>query len=397
MIQDKLQKILAVKADIKSALTNAGIENPGDIFADYPDMIRNLKAEDIYAEFFVLVPDEYIEEKISDYKIGLYEKYRYIYSDDIYVKGQLVREDNAYILKYESLVPNCISITYQGIDGNKYKAESVNNTIYYNENMGESMEVTHISCPFDTITKVIYLDYDIIHYKDVMQYMLRDNYNECDVEMFKAEKIESLSFTWNGISGLNSLKTRLGKTTNIEKYLAGTGIKYVVFENDDLVETTSNLFYTPNNSIKYVNMSGSNIQNSDSMVKSCSNLEEVCFRNPTINLSNCNSMFYKCTNLKSVYNLDYSNMPSGSPFQDCTNLIHCKIHNLNTSSSLSYKRGAGLPPSEVWAEEDIIYTFRNALPVENKKIIIDSRTYTILEENNIISELTSKGWTVTKS
>lgn len=42
MIKDKLLEIQKVKADIKSALTQHGL-NPGDDFGTYADLIRSLK------------------------------------------------------------------------------------------------------------------------------------------------------------------------------------------------------------------------------------------------------------------------------------------------------------------------------------------------------------------
>lgn len=97
MIQDNLEKILAVKADIKSALTNAGIENPGDIFTDYPDMIKSLGwiNDGLRDSFFGIVSGEFISEDIIEDDITfeyLFEKWRYKFSDEIYVKGNYVRK-----------------------------------------------------------------------------------------------------------------------------------------------------------------------------------------------------------------------------------------------------------------------------------------------------------------
>ena len=42
-IADKLQSILDSKAAIKSAIEAKGVENVGDILADYPDKIAEIK------------------------------------------------------------------------------------------------------------------------------------------------------------------------------------------------------------------------------------------------------------------------------------------------------------------------------------------------------------------
>lgn len=95
---EQLNAIKDIKADIKSALMSAGVNNPGDVFADYPDLIRTLKnidftGNEIVDFFFAIVPDEYIEQTEDGFSVR-YEKYRYKFADDIFVPGnEISREE----------------------------------------------------------------------------------------------------------------------------------------------------------------------------------------------------------------------------------------------------------------------------------------------------------------
>lgn len=91
MMVEQLNKILEIKADIKSALIKSGVSEVGDKFDTYPGLIKGIEIPyNIYATFFSLVPGEYLETyKTEDghaYRIKCL-KYRYIYSEDIFVCG----------------------------------------------------------------------------------------------------------------------------------------------------------------------------------------------------------------------------------------------------------------------------------------------------------------------
>lgn len=93
---EQLNKILAIKADIKSALIEAGLSDVSDKFSTYPGLIKSL---DKYASYFEQIADEYIEEEEDGFLIKC-EKWKYKYGQNI-VKGQVISRDR--ILTIENL------------------------------------------------------------------------------------------------------------------------------------------------------------------------------------------------------------------------------------------------------------------------------------------------------
>lgn len=97
-MNDKLQQIKQIKAGLKSALISCGKE-PTDVFSTYPDLIKTcVEYRDNDRDlFFELVDNEsisrFIEEDGKYYKVA-YQKYKYKYSDSIFVTGpEISREE----------------------------------------------------------------------------------------------------------------------------------------------------------------------------------------------------------------------------------------------------------------------------------------------------------------
>lgn len=108
MIQDKLEQLAEIKADLKSALIDAGVQDVTDVLNTYPDLIKSLEyTEDIYSKFFELIPGEYIKNSYREDEkifISTYQKYKYKFADDVFVRGLLIKKEEVENLIFPDLL-----------------------------------------------------------------------------------------------------------------------------------------------------------------------------------------------------------------------------------------------------------------------------------------------------
>lgn len=401
-MREQLERIQAIKAEIKSALINAGINDVSDIFSDYPALIRSLKNIDnsVYSSFFELVPDEYIEQD-EDGATVRYAKYKYIYSDDIFVAGAELSRKEKFILQYESSVPDCISFEYKGSDGKTYTAVSENNKISYKKSM-DGMTITSAECPENVITTVNLYDYDVLTGTVLMEKIFYNN--ACDIEMFKAETYDTLSMVFTNHK-IKSLHVKVSeKCTSLNAFVYGYFSKVADYiesfsiEGDTKVQDISNL---TNNCYKLTGiLELHSTELTRAFVPFANNKwNKIIFAGSTKNVKSFSNCFENCYELTGIYNLDFSKANSLSDcFRDdnrISSIVNCRIDNLGASISTIQQFNANIPVSENWCEDDIIYTFRNCAQ-RSGVMTLYSFTYDILEKNNLIPEINEKGWTVVK-
>lgn len=356
-ISEQLTKIQQIKADIKSALINAEIQSPGDALSGYPDLIRSLKIfEDIYAELFEIVDNETIDEPVEDNKIAKYQKYKYKYSDDDYVKGNLVE---------------IVDLVQPRLLSGKFAADSTETDWWY---MNDNTTTVSIAEYVDPETK----EFSVMIPDDVNWLTFNNNTKLKEITHIpeKLTKIKQFCHKCTGLTAINiatdfSLVTDCGDAFSLcSNLVTVTGSENLNFDST----TSLWALFAQDAKIETLNMSGIN----------------------TSHVTNINYVFQYMSGLITLYltGWDFGNvLTSNTWIFDCYNLKNVvgPIYNIKNNIFNYYGRGLELCP----LTHDSAMVFINAFVDmgSTQTVKFKATTFATLTEEDI-AIATERGWSV---
>lgn len=210
-MSDTLNKLAQVKADLKSALANCHIE-AGDIFSDYPAMIKSLGIvnDELFDSFFELMEDDYIIEEAGDYNIYYY-KYKYRFGDD-YIRGAEHHRAEAGTLVLDVETIDGSEITFDS-DSKTYTTK--NGKLYMKEpdngDMGFGWQFKKVANWINKVKKVNYMDLGWLPGNGsglsfTNEYGYNDTLKEAHI---KISSVNDLSYFFDGCKQLVTLEIDL--------------------------------------------------------------------------------------------------------------------------------------------------------------------------------------------
>lgn len=350
MTVELLNKILEIKAELKSALVSKSLE-PSDNFSEYPELIMSLG--DPFARFFRKVENEYITEEENGYE-NTYQKYQYVYDDYIFVKGELV---SSVAVSDEILIENFMALPKASY-GNDTLVLSPKETVLFN---------TYNYLPVMATAK----GYDVV----------LDDGRKFDKDSLWVSVYEPKSLTWmwylssnktavitdeNGI-GLKTKQSGASRTTFLRLLQDTTAnkanVKVLAFNMDD----------TGLQSIQYVN---------------APDLEEFYVFGNTL----YEVYLMGCTGLKIFHfpdDISQFTYYSTYSFQNCTSLS--ELRNINGQFQAMTHNYADCP-----LNYDSLTALKNALPDTQGKtynLNLSSYSYSLLTQEDI-ALITNLGYTI---
>lgn len=394
---NKLNTIKEIKAGIKSALVYFNL-SPGDRFADYPDLIRSLKASsgNPFDEQWILT-DETVNYTYSDnwdyVGSAVFELYKYRYSDDT-VHGKMLEDNRAFYLTVNPETTTAsVKYTYNPNEWQTYEKDfnSENGVLYARKTSG-SYRLSSITI---TGNDVDYVD---------ARYLCYMNLNSKNVNYIDASKAISIKDVSNVKFPVDAV---IHNCENLVEFSSGSGTTSssgckLTFLNASNLEKLK--FYNVNCFTEIYIEGGSQVTGNIIYYSSSTakwHLTKITFTEPTVSLTHT-AIIFNSTGLEEIYGLDYSNMQGTSVFNSSNKVLtHCKISNLNydgtSTSTLNSTLGTFIPNADTWLEEDIIYTFSNAKEqTKNRTLSVSSRIYNIINNDVVLPGILAKGWTITK-
>lgn len=424
MIKESLQKLLEVKADIKSALTAAGIEDVSDVFSTYPGLIRSL-LQDEYADFFVPT-DEYIETHRQigdDFYLVKSEKWLYRYDKSISVEGP-------EISRTQIEIPVILDVKTS--DGSEI-------TINY----GDGKSVTSIGGvikgflqgeKFNSITnwdKVIEVNYICTDYlpgeakdytfgklgKEPGYSASSSAYNMVLTKIhnwvaLNATNLDGLFYNCRYLTEVNmTVSSRLTSMMKLCQCKSSMPLIKLSIKGCSGCMNFHSLIHSDSSTVLEeieVDFSSANDFN-HILCRSNARIWRLSgkFSNNIVDWTNWNYNSSKNTQsmVEEIYGLDVSKITDPANFLFLSNsissgwypnLTKCKVEGLGVGCQIIDTRL--YPHSSVWDEEDIIYTFTNIAPTSNPEasINLSTRVSQVFKNNpELAQSVENKGYKLT--
>lgn len=411
---EKLNKIKAIKADIKSALINAGISDVSDVFSTYPVLIKSLKPEDIYSTFFEYVPDEYIEIEEDGY-IVKYEKYKYIYADDVFVAGQEIEREVKKIVAIDATTTDGseIIINYSG------GTLTTENGKLYGIYPGDFISVQNLEKAVTLEINTDYLPGNVLDYKVAGSSASTPNAN-----------IKEITLTCRNATALNGyakncsvLKTFIinasDELENIEElcqYDRGCQISQLTINDAHNIKRVTRSCHGnsvgPDGEVLTISLTNCDYINGFLCRKGFKRINLIGpFSGHIITDTKYSAWdswnYSQSGSLQELYGLDVSQISDDSDFSlfttqnnktvECAfnNLTRCKVDGLGVSTQIINQKV--YPYSSKWNEEDIIYSFSNIAPTDNPdaKVYTSSAVKSVFNSKpELVGLITERGYTV---
>lgn len=426
----KLNEILDIKAEIKTALISAGITETTDVLETYPALIRTLLLsgdDDMFRDmFFELVPDEYIEryEEIDGkyYKISC-EKWKYKYGYNYVAGAEISREEVEEILNsvlyVETTDGSEISISYTDSDGAQQTMQTIGGKL---PNLLVPVEGSNVKLTnWDKIQIVHSLNTDYLP-GNVKDYIFVNHKNIEKVEEFICRNAESLSTFFQNCEKIDTVNIYASDNLTDISYVcqrsSGAPVKYLHIYDAYNIQNMRNMCHAD-----YTSYHGEEVTLSFNAVTSLNDTFcRYAFKTLNIiggpfsnNVTTYNSFCYSDyaggtqKNLTKITGLDVSKITDWTKFQffsddaNLTNVTKCRFEVLTDCKIDGLGVGCQIinshfyPANNVWNEEDAVYSFSNIAQTDNPNAIIycSNRLKSIfLNNKDLIATVVERGYSL---